>query len=132
MADWTDDIIELPDEALPQRPEDLPGDLRQVAEVAARVTGCPKSGALIAWRIGLEFRGTAVFCHNLDAVFRRYRDRAMVAEFDRRTMAGETAGAVVRSLALRPWPGLGRIAARQIWNVIGRPAEDDRQMDMFG
>lgn len=132
MAHEDNNPLEIPDDALPKCPEELPGNLRRVAEIIAQVVGDDRAGALAAWHIGLDFRGTAIYCHNLDDWFRRHRNRMIVSEFDRRTGAGESATAVVRTMAMREWPGLGRISERTVWEVLGRPVVDDRQLGLWG
>ncbi|MFZ5775089.1 MAG: hypothetical protein ACOY3Z_06360 [Thermodesulfobacteriota bacterium] len=132
------DIIELPEDALPSI-EELPGDLCQVAEIIAGEIASARPdmagvATMLATRatfaLANEFRGAAIYCHNLDKWFDEYRNSLMRSEFDRRTAAGETATRIVRDLAAREWLGSRRrVSERTVWAVLGRP--DDRQMRIF-
>lgn len=129
----------IPEEYLPKAPEQLPGELRNVAEIFARVIAALRPDLaeiadLLATRgtfaVGDEYRGSAIYCHNLGRWWRQFRDTLIIEEFDRRTTAGETATKVVKELAAREWPGeQRRICERSVWSILGKP--DPRQMGLF-
>lgn len=124
-------LLRLPTEALPSTPEELPGEFRQVAEIIAEIIGDRKQATWAAWAIAMEFRGTPIYCRNMEEFFRAFRNRLIIAEFTRRTNAGETARAVVNDLALRDWPGdRVRISTRTVWEVLGQP--DERLLKLPG
>ena len=123
MSDKDRDIIELPadtmpDDALPKA-EELPGDLALVAETI----GVPNTLALVK-----VFRGTYIYCRNLDHLERRWRNRAIRAEADRRIADGELVSKLVPELARRY-----KLSEKQIWNILGSgdPEVDERQMGLF-
>lgn len=132
-------LVNIPDEHLPTAPEQLPSELRNVAELIAEVLVAFRPdlagdanmlAARSAFVIGDAYRGTALYCHNLGSWWRRYRDGMIIEEFDRRTTAGETATKVVKEMAGREWPGdQRRICERSVWLILGKP--DPRQMGLF-
>lgn len=116
MPDYQDpEIIELPDEALPDLAS-LSGDLRLLAEIV---------GVRPALRVALILGGGMLYIGKIDAYARRLRDQAMRREFDRRA-TGETATAVVRDLARK-----NKLSARQVWTILGSPEPDERQGKLF-
>ncbi|MEN8134306.1 MAG: Mor transcription activator family protein [Thermodesulfobacteriota bacterium] len=117
MAEQT--LNSLPDEALP-RAEELPGDLALVAEIV----GVRQTLALVE-----AFRGTYIYCRNLDHLERQCRNRAIRAEADRRLAAGELISKLVPELARRY-----KLSEKTIWNILGSgdPEVDERQMGLFG
>lgn len=131
---------DIPREALPKEPEQLPGELRNVAEIIARAIIAERPdlaevadllAARATFAVADEYRGTAIYCHNLGRWERQYRAGLIIEEFDRRTTAGETATKVVKELALRDWPGeQRRICERTVWLTLGKP--DPRQMGLWG
>jgi hypothetical protein len=121
MAEQT--LNNLPDEALP-RAEELPGDLALVAEIV----GVRHTLALVE-----AFRGTYIYCRNLDHLERQCRNRAIRAELDRRMTAGELISKVVPDLARRYG-----LVERSVWNIsgsgdpeVGAGAPDERQMGLW-
>ena len=132
-------LANIPKEHLPKTPEQLPGELRNVAEIIAREIVAERPdladvAALLATRatfaIADAYRGTAIYCHNLGTWWRQYRDGMIIEEFDRRTTAGETATKVVKEMASREWPGeQRRICERTVWLTLGKP--DPRQMGLW-
>ncbi|MDR3631331.1 MAG: helix-turn-helix domain containing protein [Desulfocapsaceae bacterium] len=105
----------LPPDLVPEAIE-LPGDL---AEMAMIIDGyIPGLGVEITMAIAQRFRGTYVFCHNLDALWRAARDRRIVEFYDDGMKVPEIARLV----------GLGQ---RRVWDILGKPPEDDRQMKLF-
>lgn len=133
-------LANIPLEHLPKNPEQLPGELRNVAELIAEVLVMARpdlagDAAMLAARstfaIADAYRGTAIYCHNLGTWWRQYRDGMIIEEFDRRTTAGETATKVVKEMAGREWPGdQRRICERSVWLILGKP--DPRQLGLWG
>lgn len=104
------DIVELPDDALPGL-ENLNGDLRMLAEV-------PGVGVAMALRIAQIFGGTPIRIYGVQKWLRRHRDRCIRNENDNGVSAVE----------------LGRkyrLSERQIWNILGSPEPEERQIRMF-
>jgi len=130
---------QIPQEAMPTSPAQLPGGLAFVAEIIAEslsedMPDISAKAVMLAvratFKVADAHRGTAIYCHNLGAWWRQFRDTLIVEEFNRRDAAGETATAIVRDLAGREWPGdQRRIGERQIWNILGKP--DPRQGVLF-
>lgn len=111
------DLIVLPDEALPSI-EELPGDLRQVAE---------EVGVKNTMKLVHKFRGTAIYFHNMDKFFRAWRDNCIRRDFDRLLAEGRS--------ARRAADELGRkytLSARWIFEIVGSAGLDSRQMNLFG
>jgi Mor family transcriptional regulator len=117
------DIGALPDDALPSVQE-LPGDLRQLAEIIVVEVGSERAAVRVVLRIVQEFRGTYIYCRGLDEWERAWRDKKIREEFDSLTRGGVSARQAVTTLARR-YP----VGDRQIWTILGRP--DDRQMSLF-
>ena len=113
-----DDLTELPDEYLPKI-DDLPGELAQLAREIAVITG-DEQAVRIVLHLEQQFRGTAVYFHNLDQLRRKVRDRTIIERYT----AGEKADDIARSV--------GR-SSRQIWNILGREPhiEDSRQLSLW-
>jgi hypothetical protein len=116
MAEKT--LKNLPEEALPKA-EELPGDLALVAEIV----GVRHTLALVD-----AFRGTYIYCRNLDHLERQCRNRAIRAEIDRRMGDGELISTLVVDLARRYG-----LVERSVWNIAGSgdPEVDERQMGLF-
>lgn len=108
------DIINLPADALPDIDE-LPGDLRQVAEVV---------GVEKTMELAQEFRGTAIYFHNIDKFLVRHRDNCIRKDFDKLLSEGKTARRTADELGRKY-----RLSARWIFEISARP--DDRQMVLF-
>ncbi|MEW6595674.1 MAG: hypothetical protein AB1413_12470 [Thermodesulfobacteriota bacterium] len=109
--------------------EELPGDLRLIAEVCQRIVGDPALAVRVVVELVQECRGINIYCRSLDDFFRRQRDRQIRAEFDRLTGQGLSARqavtAIVRSLSTHRYP----LVERSVWRVLGSP--DERQMGLF-
>lgn len=104
------DIIDLPDDALPELNK-LSGDLRMLAEV-------PGVGVAMALRIAQNFGGTPIRIYGVQKWLRRHRDRCIRKDYDNGISAVE----------------LGRkyrLSERQIWNILGSPEPEERQIRMF-
>jgi Mor family transcriptional regulator len=100
------DLTKLPTELLPAI-EDLPGDLRTLAE---------EVGVLNTLRIVQRFRSTPIYVCNLDAWRIRWRDQCIRQEYDR--------GVKVPEIARRYG-----LSERWVWAILGRP--DERQGRLF-
>lgn len=96
--------------------DDLPGDLSQLARTIEEVV--PGHGVKVVLRIVDEFRGTNIYCRNLDGLKRSVRDRRVIELY--------SAGMRVPEIAR-----LVHLSERQVWTVLGREPEDDRQMKLF-
>lgn len=83
--------------------EQLPGDIRRIAEVI---------GVEAALALAKEFRGTYLYIHNLDDLFREIRNKDIRKAY--------TSGKPVRSLAIKH-----RLTERQIWNILGNEPETE-------
>lgn len=104
------DIVELPDDALPGL-DNLNGDLRMLAEV-------PGVGVAMALRIAQNFGGTPIRIYGVGKWLRRHRDRCIRRDYDNGISAVD----------------LGRkykLSERQIWNILGTPEPDERQMGLW-
>jgi len=104
------DIIDLPDDALPELNK-LSGDLRMLAEV-------PGVGVAQALRIAQIFGGTPIRIYGVQKWLRRHRDRCIRKDYDNSVSAVE----------------LGRkyrLSERQIWNILGTPEPEERQIRLF-
>ena len=108
MSETDHNIIILPEEALPDK-EELTGDLRLLADVV---------GVAKALEIGQMFCGTPIRCYNVKRYLRRWRDRQIRKEYDN----GMSAIALARKYQLTD---------RQIWNILGSPEPDERQIGLF-
>lgn len=84
--------------------EQLPGDLRRIAEVI---------GVKPTLDLAKAFRGTYLYVHNLDDMLREIRNEEIRAEYT----AGKTK---VSSLAIKH-----QLTERQIWNILGEEPEGD-------
>ena len=107
-SEGRDDIIRLPDDALPKI-EELTGDLRLLAEI----TGVP-----LALAVAQVLGGTMLRIPKGDKWIRRWRDRCIRREYDQ--------GVPVAALARKY-----RLTDRQIWNILGTAEPDGRQMRMW-
>jgi Mor family transcriptional regulator len=102
------DIIELPDDALPELGK-LSGDLRLLAELV---------GVGMALRIAQSFGGTPIRIYGVGKWLRRHRDRCIRRDSDNGVSAVD----------------LGRkykLSERHIWNILGTAEPDERQMRMW-
>lgn len=109
MADeW--DVIELPEDALPSIDE-LSGDLRMLAEI-------PGVGVRLALRIAQVFGGTPIRVWGVGKWIRRERDRCIRREYD--------AGRPVVELARKY-----NRSDRRIWDILGAPEPDERQLKLW-
>jgi Mor family transcriptional regulator len=112
-----DDLTKLPDELIP-RIEDLPGDLAQLAMIVEEIM--PGKGVVTVLRMEKEYRGTAIYFHNLDGLRRRVRDAWIIERYN----SGEKVADIARD------PRIG-LSARQVWNILGREPVDERQLKLF-
>lgn len=104
-----EDIITLPEDALPGLDE-LTGDLRIVAEVV---------GVAKALELAQRFHGVPIRVWNAKKFIRRYRNRCLRRDYDRGGISGI-------KLAQKY-----RLTERQIWNILGSPEPDTRQMGLW-
>jgi len=114
------DLPDIPKEFWPE-PEELPGDLARLAELVDQAV--PGRGVEVTLRIARAFRGTYIYCHNIDALLRKPRDRWIREQYAR--------GARVPDIARKV--GLGE---RRGWDILGSAGKsgkvkDDRQMGLF-
>jgi len=113
MADY--ELEQLPDDLVPGIDE-LPGDLAQLARVIEEIV--PGFGVLIVLRIVREFRGTYLYCRNLDDLRRQARNRRIIERYD----AGDRVPEIAR------W---ARLSERQVWTILGKEPGEDRQLSLF-
>lgn len=102
------DVIELPEDALPDL-DKLSGDLHMLAELV---------GVGMALRIAQAFGGTPIRIYGVGKWLRRHRDRCIRRDSDKGVSAVE----------------LGRkyrLSERHIWNILGSPEPEERQIKMF-
>lgn len=107
----------LPADMMP-RAEELPGDLARLAVIIDEIT--PGQGVEITLRIAAEFRGTTVYCHNIDALYRKSRDRWIREQFD------PPINARVPDLARA-----AKLSERRVWEILGTEPVNERQMRLF-
>lgn len=96
--------------------EELPGDLSRLAAIIEQIT--PGKGVETVLRIAAEFKGTYIYCHSTDALWRAARDRWIREQYDAGTRVPDIARAIERS-------------ERRVWTILGKEPEDDRQMKLF-
>jgi Mor family transcriptional regulator len=98
------------------RIEELPGDLSRLAQIIEALA--PGLGVAIVLRIAGAFRGTTIYCHNMDALTRKARDRWVRDHFD----AGGRVPDIARTVGL---------SERRVWEILGTAPVDDRQQRLF-
>lgn len=96
--------------------EDLPGDLAQLATIIEELA--PGKGVDATLRIAQEFRGTYIYCHNTDALYRTARDRWLIEQY--------TKGLKVPNLARAV-----QLSERRVWKILGKEPSEDRQLKLF-
>lgn len=109
------DLANIPDDLIPGI-DDLPGDLAQLARTVESVV--PGHGVRVVLRIVKEFRGTHIYCRNLDGLQRAVRDRWVIEMYTNGARVAEIARVV-------------HLSERQVWTILGREPEDDRQLSLF-
>ncbi|MBU4273998.1 MAG: hypothetical protein KKA28_19375 [Planctomycetes bacterium] len=117
MADQ-DNIIELPDDALPEISE-LQGDLRLLAEVLAEATGDKIAGVRLALVVAQRLGGTPLRIVTGRKWMLAWRDKCMRRDYDRGNIT-------VVELARKY-----RMCERQAYNILGTVEPDTRQMRMW-
>ncbi len=110
-----DELTQLPADLYPTISE-LPGDLGQLAAIIEKAA--PGQGVTITMLIAEEFRGTTIYCHNVDAIFRKARDRWVREKFDRGHRVPELARMI-------------KLSERRVWEILGTEPVDDRQGRLF-
>ncbi len=110
-----DDLTKLPPELMPTI-EELPGDLRRIAEIIDEVA--PGCGVLAGLRLEAEYRGTAAYFHNMDEWRRKLRNNWIRRRYDQ----GGRPNDIARE---------ANLAIRQFWNIVGCEPVDDRQLKLF-
>ncbi len=113
--DRNDEWKKLPPDMFP-RIEELPGDLSRLAQIIEALA--PGLGVAIVLRIAGAFRGTTIYCHNMDALTRKVRDRWVRDHYD----AGGRVPDLARSVGL---------SERRVWEILGTAPVDDRQLRLF-
>ena len=83
---------------------ELPGDLAQVAQIIESV--CPDKGVEATIAIAKAFRGTEVYCHNLDNLRKKARNAWLIEQYGN----GERVCDLARKVGL---------SDRQVWTIIG-------------
>ncbi|MDO9069345.1 MAG: Mor transcription activator family protein [Deltaproteobacteria bacterium] len=106
-----DEWKKLPPDLFPKINE-LPGDLAQLATIIDMMV--PGMGVAVVIRIALEFRGTTIYCHNMDALTRKARDRWVREHFD----AGDRVPDIARAVNL---------SERRVWEILGTEPVNDKQ-----
>ena len=117
MADQ-DNIIELPDDALPDISE-LRGDLRLLAEVLAEATGDKIAGVRLALVVAQQLGGTPLRIVTGKKWILAWRNRCMRRDYDRGNIT-------VVELARKY-----HMTDRQAYNILGKADPDTRQMRMW-
>lgn len=110
-----DEWKKLPADMFPTIDE-LPGDLSKLAAIIDAVV--PGQGVTIVIRITEMFRGTTIYCHNMDALTRKARDRWVRDHFD----AGDRVPDIARTVNL---------SERRVWEILGTAPVDERQGRLF-
>jgi len=111
-------IIDVP-EAYRPRIEELPGDLRRVAEAVESVL--PEMGVRLTLILAQGFPGQHMYFRSVKEILINYRDEAMRSEYD---LGNITA----KELATRTGLSLGHV--EKILARAGKEVED-RQMKLF-
>lgn len=88
--------------------EELPGDLSLLAETIESVA--PGKGLEATIKIAEIFRGTNIYCHNLDKLKKNARNKDIIEQYGK--------GVSVADMARK-----NGISVRHIWNILGREAE---------
>jgi Mor family transcriptional regulator len=78
----------------------------------------PGKGVEITMLIAGEFRGTTIYCHNIDALFRKARDRWVREKFD----AGGRVPDLARTI---------KLSERRVWEILGSEPVNERQGRLF-
>lgn len=107
----TEELKQLPADLYPAINE-LPGDLARLAAIIDQMA--PGKGVETTMQIAQEFRGTTIYCHNIDAIFRKARDRWVRDHFD----AGGRVPDIARTVGL---------SERRVWEILGKAPVDERQ-----
>ena len=110
-----DEWKKLPADMFP-RADELPGDLSRLAAIIEEFAG--GMGVSIVIRIAEVFRGTTIYCHNMDALTRKARDRWVRDHFD----AGDRVPDIARTVGL---------SERRVWEILGTAPVDERQGRLF-
>lgn len=87
---------------------ELPGDLSLMAEVIESVA--PGRGVEATIKISETFRGTNIYCHNLDKLKKNARNKGIIEQYEK--------GARVADLARE-----NGVSTRHVWNILGREPE---------
>lgn len=108
-------LKQLPADMYPAIHE-LPGDLARLAAIVEQIA--PGKGVEATMLIAQEFRGTTIYCHNIDSLGRKARDRRVRERFD----AGERVPDIARTVNL---------SERRVWEILGQAPVDERQGRLF-
>lgn len=99
--------MNIPEEYWPAVGE-LPGDLSRLAEIIE--SHAQAKGVKIALAIADEFRGTYIYCRNMDELRRKARNRWIIDQYGKGIRVPEIARKV-------------RLCERQVWSILGQPAD---------
>ena len=89
--------VNIPENEMPSLNE-LPGDLPEIAEII---------GVSLTLKLANRFRGSSVYFHNTDAIFRKHRDNKIRNQYDN----GITAVKLGRKY---------RLSTRQVEQILSR------------
>lgn len=110
-----DDLIrQYPD--LQPTAEELPGDLARLAAIIDNFL--PGQGVKVTLNIADEFRGTYIYCHNMDSLYREARNRWIKEQYDHGVKVPDLARQVT-------------LSERRVWAILGKEPVDDRQQRLF-
>lgn len=98
----TSSRFEIPDDMVPE-PHELPGDLAEMAIVLDGLV--PGKGVAMVLAIVERFRGTYIYCHNVDALYRGVRDRYIRQLRDQEVTVPEIARLV-------------KLGERRVWDIL--------------
>lgn len=105
-----------PDLNITPKVDELPGDLSRLAAIIDQVI--PGKGVETTIRIANEFRGTYIYCHNTDALYRAARDRWITEQYD----LGMKVPVIARKI---------KLSERQVWTILGKEPVNSRQGRLF-
>lgn len=114
------EIIHIPERYWPAI-EELPGDLRRIAEAIER--HIPGHGVRLTLLLAQIFHGNPVYFRNIKPLLRAYRDDAIRAEYDQ-------GGVTAKELAMSY-----RLCLRQVEKILAQPGSqaelEAKQLRLF-
>jgi len=78
----------------------------------------PGRGVELALLLGEKYRGTTMYFHNVDQLFRRLRNDWLIDQYGSGVKVAELARTV-------------RLSERQVWEILGKEPGEERQMKLF-